>query len=54
MRCKACNAQLKPSEGRWNPVLKEHGELCTKCKGYSSPELPELDLIVPTRVPKDN
>ena len=53
MRCKACNAQLLPFEGRWNG--KEHDDLCRKCKatslGLIQTEKDE-DLVVPSTIPK--
>jgi predicted SprT family Zn-dependent metalloprotease len=55
MRCKACNAQLKASEGRWNPVTKEHDELCRKCKGHltsGEESKDDLPLTLPTPIPK--
>ena len=33
--CRACDALLQPHEGKWNPELKEHDELCSKCQGAS-------------------
>lgn len=53
MRCKACNAQLRANEGRWDMVRKEHDELCRKCKGEDSNDKGEpLDLTLPTSIPR--
>tara|TARA_R100000306_G_C4337924_1_gene123704 strand:- start:101 stop:262 length:162 start_codon:yes stop_codon:yes gene_type:complete len=32
MRCKACDAVLKPPEIIWRPEIKQHEELCKKCR----------------------
>jgi len=61
MRCEACDAQLKPGEGRWNKEKGEHESLCRKCliivgligvPKLEEPEKDYLSLVTPTLVPK--
>ena len=62
MRCEACDAQLKPGEGRWNKEKGEHESLCRKCLILVGlikvPQLEDTNkdenasLVVPIRVPK--
>lgn len=48
-RCKACNAILKETEIKWDPIRKEHEDLCLKCRqsvyNISAEDLASLDKL---------
>ena len=45
MRCKSCDSILSSSEIIWDEEIKEHEELCRKCRHTLSIECPDSVLI---------
>ena len=50
-RCKGCNAILQENEIKWRQDLKQHEDLCLKCRqassinGFSEDDLTVLDKL---------
>ena len=45
MRCKSCDSILSSSEIIWNEEIKEHEELCRKCRQIVSIQCPDSLVI---------
>jgi hypothetical protein len=45
MRCKSCDSILSPNEIIWREEIKDHEELCRKCRELISSQCPDSDTI---------
>ena len=45
MRCKSCYSILSPSEIIWNEEIKQHEELCRKCRQILSMQCPDSVVV---------
>ena len=50
MRCKSCNATLKPSEIIWYPKEDRHEDLCYKCRSAMYQEFHAMGWKIPDHV----